>query len=277
MPDIYDFEANKTVDNLTAVPEKYHGLYAEGDGDDAGKHVLMSAVAGIVGDYTGTHKALIRSRGDAKKSNDENGQRRIANKAYEDLCEAIGLEEDNRTADGLKTHITELTSKVKGGAQLQIDLDKIRNDHTRKLDEATVAHKVEMESKDKALASHMIGDVAVREIAEAKGAVDLLMPHIRNKCRVVQEDDGKFVVRVFDDEGSARSDGAGGWMSVKGLVTEMKVSAMFGRAFDSEAPGGTGARPGSTTKAPTPGTGRELSSTEKIQQGLLAQKKLGAL
>lgn len=276
MPDIFDFDANKVVESLDSVPEKYRGLYVEGDGDNAGKHVITSSVAGIVADYTGTHKALTKSRGDTKKSNDENGQRRIAVKAYDDLCETLGIETDSRNAEGLKTFLDDLTGKVKGGEALKIDLDKIRNDHTRRFDEAAVTHVAEMKAKDSALESHMINDAAVREIAASKGSVDLLLPHIRTQCKVVN-DDGKFVVRVFDAEGNARSDGAGGWMSVGGLIAEMKASATFGRAFDSELPGGTGAKPGSTNK-PSPGrSDKDMSSSEKIAKGLLDAKRTGKL
>jgi len=51
----------------------------------------------------------------------------------------------------------------------------------------------------------------------------------------------------------------------------MKASPTFGRAFESEAPSGSGVKPGVTQGKPNPQK-RDLSPTEKIAAGLAKRR-----
>lgn len=264
----FDFTKNAVVENVDAVPEKYRGLYVQAtEGEYTGKFVVSAGAKALVEAYIGTNTALASARADKKTSSDESATRRLSLKAFEDLATDMGLEPgDDGVAAAFKLHIEELTGKVKGGAELKINLDKINKDWEKRMAEANAAKDKEIEAKDTALNSHLVGDVATRALAEAKGSVDLLLPHVKTHCKVVQ-DDGKYVVRVVDTQGDFRSNGSGGFMGVTELVAEMKGQESFARAFDSEAPSGSGARPGSAAVI-APKSGADLSSMQKISQGL---------
>ncbi|MCO4316334.1 hypothetical protein M8997_003995 [Phyllobacterium sp. 21LDTY02-6] len=90
----------------------------------------------------------------------------------------------------------------------------------------------------------LIDNAATLALAEAKGSVDLLLPHVRAHTRV-KEIDGKFVVEVVDKDGNAKiADSKGTPMDIKGLVAEMRQSDTFGRAFEASGNTGTGKQPG---------------------------------
>lgn len=82
---------------------------------------------------------------------------------------------------------------------------------------------------------------ATAAIAEAKGSVELLLPHVLNHTRVKETDDGEFVVEVVDAKGNVRiGDSKGAPLDLKGLVAEMRQSETFSRAFDGDGHSGTG-------------------------------------
>lgn len=84
---------------------------------------------------------------------------------------------------------------------------------------------------------------ATAEIAEAKGSVDLLLPHVLKFTRTVEKD-GKFVTEVIDGAGNVRiGDAQGNPMTIKGLVAEMRASDTFARAFDGDGTTGGGKQP----------------------------------
>lgn len=86
--------------------------------------------------------------------------------------------------------------------------------------------------------------VATAHIAEHKGSIKLLLPHVRANTRVVEEGDD-FRVEVIDEEGNARiGDSKGAPMSIADLIKEMRESEEFGRAFDGEGQSGSGKQPG---------------------------------
>lgn len=90
----------------------------------------------------------------------------------------------------------------------------------------------------------LIDNAATLALAEAKGSVDLLLPHVRAHTRV-KEVDGKFVVEVVDKDGNAKiADSKGTPMDIKALVAEMRQSDTFGRAFEASGNTGTGKQPG---------------------------------
>lgn len=94
---------------------------------------------------------------------------------------------------------------------------------------------------------------ATAAIAEAKGAVELLLPHVLAHTRVKETEAGDFIIQVVDAAGNARiGNTKGELMTVKDLVAEMRGSDTFSRAFDGEGHSGSGKQPdktGGTAKA----------------------------
>jgi hypothetical protein len=273
----FNFEENKTVADLSTVPEQFRSLYVEATDDGNTVHKLSDAVAGLVEAYTGTNKALESARSDKKKASDESAARRVALKAIDDFVVELGLEESDNPVETLRSHFGTLSESVKNGKEIQIDLDKIRREYEVRMAEKDETHAKEIQAKDGALERHLVQDVATRALTEAKGAVDLLLPHVRNHCKVVVTDTGSYEVRVVDAQGDVRSDGAGGWMGVNELVAELKSTEMYGRAFDSETPGGGGSPPGGMNRVIKTPNNEEKSSISKISDGLTkGQRSYGA-
>lgn len=263
----FDFEQNASVDTLDNVPAEYHGLYTKGQDNKFG---IADFAKPIVDAYSGVAKALKSEQGHKKILNDENARRRLALKAFEDLSKELGLEGDDLTA-AFKSHIADLTDKVKNGAEVKINLDKIKGDFQKQMDEMAQAKDGEITKMRASLERYLVDQAATAALAAEKGSVDLLLPHIQKSVKVVAEGED-FVVRVVDGAGDARSNGKGGWMSVADLVKEMKTQATFARAFESEAAGGTGHRPGSSGR-PAPAQKAEMTSVDKISAGLANRRR----
>jgi hypothetical protein len=114
-------------------------------------------------------------------------------------------------------------------------------------------HNGELQTRDgkigkltKTVENLLIDQAATAALAEAKGSVDLLLPHVQRHTRVRENDDGSFVVEVVDKAGNARiGNGRGDPMTIKELVQEMRQSDAFGRAFEGSGQSGSGTRPNS--------------------------------
>lgn len=82
---------------------------------------------------------------------------------------------------------------------------------------------------------------AVQAIAEAKGSVELLLPHVLGATRVKEGDDGEFSVEIIDAAGNVRiGNSKGEPMTLAGLLAEMRETEAFGRAFDGDGQSGSG-------------------------------------
>lgn len=112
----------------------------------------------------------------------------------------------------------------------------------------------------------LVDSVATAAIAEAKGSIELLLPHVKSSTRV-KEDNGKFSVEVIDKDGNSRiADSKGGAMSIKGLIAEMRESETFGRAFEGDGVTGSGKRPGSPGGGMPTGLKRSTMTPEQKRE-----------
>lgn len=92
-----------------------------------------------------------------------------------------------------------------------------------------------------ALERRLIDAEATTALAAAKGSPKVLLPHIKNHVRVVEED-GEFVVQVVDAKGNQRiGDAKGSPMTIAQLVEEMKADPEFARNFEGTGSSGGGA------------------------------------
>jgi hypothetical protein len=230
---------------------------------------LAESAKGLVGDYLGTAKSLASARNDKTNASNESAKRRQALKAFDDLAETLGLEiGEEGVAEAIANTITDLQGKVKNGEEVQVNMDKIRNEWQKRLDDAVSTKETEIQERDAALSRHLIGERAATALANAKAkSPDLLLPHVKMATKVVREDNGDYSVRVLDPQGDFRTDASGGWMSVDGLISEMKSNPTFAPAFESEAPAGTGSVPGAM-RTPAPRQQTEMSATDKISAGI---------
>lgn len=261
------FDFPETVADGSTIPEEYKGLYVEANGS----FTLAENVRGLAKNYVSTETALERARADKTTASNESAQRRQALKAFEDAAAELGIEVGDDLVGAFKAHFSALTDQVKGGKDIKIDLEKIKNDHQRVLTEAINNKDKEVGLMRGTLERYLVDMAAEDALKENKArSITMLMPLIKNQVKVVQDGDS-FVPRVVDAQGDFRSDGRGGFMNVRDLVKEMKGNSEFAPAFESESPAGTGTKPGTTTRQP-PKQGDERSSTDKIAAGLAARK-----
>lgn len=83
-----------------------------------------------------------------------------------------------------------------------------------------------------------------RAIGGAKGVPELLSHVVRQHIKSERGDDGKFALKVLGKDGQARiKDSAGNPYSLDDLVMELKADPKYGRAFEPEGKGGSGAEP----------------------------------
>jgi hypothetical protein len=266
----FDFDKNGQVADLNTVPEVYRGVYVESEGADGSKvYKVSDSVRGIVEAYSGTARALSKARTDLKAANDESAGRRVTKKAVMDFAKELGVEDvsEDEPLSSLKGHIEELVKKVKGGKDIQINLDKIKADHDKRVAEVSAQSQEQVVKMQGALERYLVDQAATAALAEMKGSIQLLLPHVKAHTKVVQDGE-EYVVRVVDAQGDFRSNGKGGFMTVKDLVAEMKTLDTFGRAFDSETAGGTGSPPGVMHQRRPGNEAEPKSSTDKIAAGL---------
>lgn len=180
------------------------------------------------------HLAGIEDAGALKRALENERRDRKEAKAALEKLKGIDPDEYARLKQEAEQRETDKIAKKGEWDKLREQLlDKHKTDITAKDGEIT--------SMRSALESHLIDAEATRAIAAAKGSPELLLPHVRRHVQVIQ-DDGHFVVRVVDKDGNARiGSSAGEPMTITELVTEMRGSTVFGRAFDGNGPSGGGA------------------------------------
>ena len=120
----------------------------------------------------------------------------------------------------------------------------------------------------KAVEQSLIRDKAAMAIAEAKGSVKLLMPHVEARTRVKEVDGGRFVVEVLDDDGNPRiKDAKGSMMGVDDLIAEMRGASEFAGAFAGTGNSGGGAKGGGSLPGSGPSKiGRDQAGTVSIEK-----------
>lgn len=264
---MWNWKDNKVVDSIESVPEKYRDLYTKvEEGDDAGKYKLSDAAAAIAGDVIGLTAAVAEERQKVANLNDESAGRRTRLAGFDEIFEDLGIPEgDDRTPENMKAKIGELRDKK--GQAAQADLDRIREEMGQKHAKDLKAKEDEIAERDSAIAKHLIGDQATRAIAEAKGSVKALMPHVKDRCKVLRTESGDYQVRVYDEQGNVRYGSDANPMQIDELVQEYKADEAFSALFESETPSGGGMRPGSGATPPAKPQG-EKSSLQKITDGI---------
>lgn len=266
---MFDFENNLTVEDINTVPEQARPLYTEKDG----KFTLNETLKPFALAYQGQTKALEKGRKDLTAANAESAARRVTKNAVVDFAKQLGLEtidEENPLAS-IDTHVKALIEGSKKGGELKVNLDKIKAESEKRIGEVTAAKDAEVGTMRKTLEKYLVSQAATAALAKHKGNIDLLGDRVQKYVKVVQEGED-YVVRVIDDSGEVRSNGAGGYMDIDGLVAEMKTKPAYAVAFASEEKGGSGHKPGSGQQQQQRTT-TDLTANEKIAKGLKAASR----
>lgn len=202
------------VDDLAQVPEALRPHYAPADG---GGYVLaVEPVSGwALEDVDGLKSALGKER---RRADEAEGRL----KAFGDL-------EPEAARRALETL---------GGDDPEQALEARLAD---RLQAATAERDARIERLTSDLERQLVDSAAARALAEHRGSVELLLPHVRERVRVRRGEDGATALEVVDGDGHARlGDANGALMTVAQLVAEMKGSPAFARAFDGSGQSGGG-------------------------------------
>lgn len=263
-----EFGFQEAVDTLDSVPEEYRIAYEQTqDGKFAVKGDLKPMFMSLKSNVTN----LASTRKDLQRANGESAQRRQVIKEYEDLLTAQGVSipEGKKAIEALQEHLTVLANSAKNGTELKVNLDNLKRDFQKQAEAARAEADTKVTKMQKSLDRHLIGDQARAALAKHKGSPELLMPIVASKVKVVPEGE-EYVVRVVDTDGTVRYDAkTGNLMTIEGLVSELKASPEYARAFESESKGGSGTPPKApnNTNVPRQNAG-EKTSTQKIAAGL---------
>lgn len=260
-----EFQFNPTVDSIEVVPADFRGLYAK---TDDGKFALRSDDEGVksaVSAITGLSRALKASRAEAAG---------LKGKAVD--LSALG-EYGSTPEEILQSIETKLQEAGKGkgepkdwDARLKAAQDAVREQASK---QAEAAQK-RIDALTGQLHSILVTGEARSALAEA-GAIDaeLALPFLAQQV-VVSEENGQFTVSVVGPDKSPRYSGVTGQpMSVKELVAEMKGQEKYGPLFKSDRPSGGGTPANQPRQAPGSQKREEMSSSDKIKQGLAARQQ----
>ena len=220
------------LDNLDGLVEDVAKEYKK---RDDGKFVLdVTSVDGLeLAEVSKLQSALSKERENNRKSaellkqfeNLDPAKAREAITKVEEMANWTPEQKVNEQIEAVKASIIEAHGKEK--AKLEEKLAKL----TKSLEEAKIV------------------SVATQALAEQKGSVRLLMPHVRQQTRL-REVDGNFIVEVLGADSNPRLTGSDGHpMTITELVAEMKTQNDFASAFEGTGATGSGAGPSGTTKA----------------------------
>lgn len=214
----------RVVDKIEEVPEKHRDLYKERNG----KWYLEAE--------DNDDMAEVRSALEKERTKNTELGRQIKK-----------WEKAGKTPE-------EIMSLLEGNADMDAAVDKARKEvedkHSKTLEQVNKKHEQELSKRDQKvqrlttkLHDSLVAGPASQAIAKHKGVASLLMPHIRQRVKVVEEGD-EFHVRIVDAKGEPRVNDKGAFLGLDDLVAEMRETEDFGRAFEGTSAGGSGTRPG---------------------------------
>lgn len=255
----FDFNKNLVVDNLDKVPEDFRGLYVEHEGKyklATDNPTVKSAVAAVIALNT----ALNASRSDVAAWKGK-------------AVDFSALSEFGETPEAIAASFREqLTSAGKRDVKEAVEKAVQAANTAKEAAHAVVVRKFDEQVKGLTgqLYKRIVTSDALAELATAKAiAPEVLMPHVASQVRVEEKDGELIALVVTPGTGDQRYSGTtGSPMTIKELVAELKGQDRYKPFFEGEAKRGAGT-PGRSAGMPAIGNkGRELSSTEKIAEGL---------
>lgn len=236
-------ELKAVVADLEQVPEALREFYSEQDG----VHRLnVSATQGWeLADTTNLKNSL-------------SAERTAREKAESKLNQFEGI--DPKKARSALQRVEKLAD-----IDPEKEADRIAQEKFEAMKEQLVEHhtaeveglNAKLSKTTSQLEGQMIEAAATKAITDAKGSPALLLPIVKGRTKMRELDDGQFVVDVFTEQGKQAMDSQGNAWSISDLVSDLKASEQFGRAFD-----GTGRTGGGTP--PNGGGGDLPAHTKKV-------------
>lgn len=230
---MFDFPTK--VEALDAVPENYRSLYHEKEGEG---FVLDGDLAKKFEAGTGLVTALEKER---KRAADR--QRELA--AWQEMGETPEAAKSVYEAklNEAMTKVGELQKLVDSKGEATAQFEKWKSEIEAKYRKELEAVSSEVSKRDREIENLLIDGEAKSALADLKGNLKVLLPHVRAQVKIFEEG-GRRVARPVDEDGDPRSDGKGGYMTIRQLVEEMKQSDDFSANFAGDTTSGSGTAPG---------------------------------
>lgn len=248
------------VDKIDEIDESIRSQYLEKDGKF---HLDVEGVE----DTAPLKRALVAER-----------------KARDELDKKIkGWEKLGKTPEEIELLSTAAANAEEERMKRDGDWDKLKSQMNAKHQDDLKERDLKLAAKDQEIGTvrttlerTLVNAEATAAIAAQKGVPDLLLPHVSHHVKVVEKD-GKYSLQVIDNKGDPRVNGKGDPLTISDLVTEMKTSDVFGRAFEGSGASGSGMRPnsGNGRSAAGPQTRKDFKS-EKERAAFIDENGLEA-
>ena len=218
------------------LDEGFRGLYEEKDGE----YVL--AVEGVE-DTTGLKSALEKERTERAKFEKNS-------KAWEKF---------GKTPEEIQKLIDQAAELERKKLEEKGEWEKLKEQMAKQHADALAEKDKALAEKDRAIEAYLIDSRATEAISKNDGNARLLLPHVKSRCRVVNEN-GKYSVQVMTQDGSAPMvDSSGNPLSIEDFVKSMRDDEDFQGAFKARGGTGSGSKGGG---APAPGKPYTISRAD---------------
>jgi len=246
-----------TKTEFDSLDEGIRGLYeAKEDG-------YMLAVEGIE-DVSGLKGALAKERADREKYAKQVKGWEALGKTPEEITELLVKQQEDEK------------KKLESKGEYDKLVAQINESHQKALG----AKDKEIEAMSRTLEKHLIDAAVISAISDEGGNAKLLLPHVKDRVKVVKSDDGDYAVNVLLPDKSAPLVGNDGKpLSISAFVKSLKEDEVFQVAFKATGKGGSGALPGSQNgggASPFKITRTDMRDVRKYKAVKDAAEKAGA-
>lgn len=268
----FDFSTNKTVEELSSVPEDFKSFFQEttdGSGfslsEDQRVKDAVKVISGLWSTVSNQRKEL--------DTNVETG-----------LKEALSpLSDFGDSAESILEAIAARVEEAKKSGKTDKDVDAATDKLRKDLTDVHEAEKRNWTDEKGSLVGQIRGLLVDNVINEALGdrAVSSMVARrvIADFVDIDSDENGKFrtIVKDPDNPKQARKNVTDGQLfKVEDLIKELSGKDDYKPLFKSEAPKGSGSQPGAPSRrVDIPVPGEKKSSYNKIRDGLKKREKQG--
>jgi hypothetical protein len=253
------------LDSLDGLSDAEKALYKPvAEGDHAGKFILdVEPVAGLsLENVDGLKNALTTTKSELSEAKE-------ALKSFDGLKLKPSVIKDKLTKlERLEKIDPETEAGRLAEEKINARLEEVNRGHSREVEKRDRRERTLMSQVEKLL----IDNQAAAAIAKHKGTPELLIPVLRPRLKV-EEEDGQFSVKVLDEKGGqefAIRDSKAVPATIEDLVAKFKADPIYGRAFEGSGQSGTGSDPNRSggnnpTGAKNPWLKESWSVTEQMR------------
>jgi hypothetical protein len=266
---MWDFITNASVDSIDAVPDEHQSYYEEDKATK--KFVLKADVRPLAEGYSNANRNVAKLTLTRKEDGKKDQTRRLVIDGLKAILPELGVELEGdditKIPEIMKEKITELVESGKSGKDNKVNIENVKKAMETQITKLKETHAQELGAMSRSIEEYLVDSVANAAFAKA-GTVDngsdLLLPKVRASVKVIRTDDGKYVPRVIDEDGTYKFNSKGTEMSVEELVGDLKTK--FPNMFKSENKGGGGSTKSGSNRTLDRST--EKTSVDKIASGL---------